>query len=112
VIETELFLELLMSLLTDPSGFDCGGEHLEARVGWHVRHLVFLLASRPAFADKPDLVAWHALHTIIEHPMLMAIRTRTRRAAKRHVNLPFVPRRQLTLCHFLSANNASAETGG
>ena len=33
-----------------------------------------MLASRPAFADEPDLVAWHALHTIIEHTVLMAIR--------------------------------------
>jgi len=33
-----------------------------------------LLASRPAFADEPDLVARHALHTIIAHAVLMAIR--------------------------------------
>jgi hypothetical protein len=33
-----------------------------------------LLARRPAFADEPDLVARHALHTIIEHAVLMAIR--------------------------------------
>src|ERR1700679_190540 len=63
-----------MRLLTDPSGFDRGGEHLEARIGREVRHIVFLLASRPAFADKPDLVARHALHTIIKHAVLMAIR--------------------------------------
>jgi hypothetical protein len=25
---------LLMRLLTNPSGFDRGGEHLEARIGW------------------------------------------------------------------------------
>src|SRR5664279_1587515 len=63
-----------MRLLADPSGFDRGGEHLEARVGWQVRHIVFLLASRPAFADEPDLVARHALHTIVAHAVLMAIR--------------------------------------
>ena len=34
VVEAELLLELLMRLLTDPSGFDRGGEHLEARIGW------------------------------------------------------------------------------
>jgi hypothetical protein len=33
-----------------------------------------LLASRPTFADEPDLVARHALHTIIEHAVLVAIR--------------------------------------
>ena len=31
--------------------------------------------------------------------------TRTRRAVKRHVSRPLVPRRQLTLCHLPSANN-------
>jgi hypothetical protein len=34
VVKAELLLELLMRLLTDPSGFDRGGEHLEARIGW------------------------------------------------------------------------------
>ena len=34
VVEAELLLELLMRLLTTPSGFDRGGEHLEARIGW------------------------------------------------------------------------------
>ena len=63
-----------MRLLTDPSGFDRGGELLEARIGWEVRHVVFLLASRPAFADEPDLVARHALHTIVEHAVFVAIR--------------------------------------
>ena len=33
VVEAKLLLELLMRLLTDPSGFDRGGEHLEARIG-------------------------------------------------------------------------------
>ncbi len=44
VIETEFFLELLMRLLTDPSAFDRGGQRFEARVGWQVRHIIFLLA--------------------------------------------------------------------
>jgi hypothetical protein len=62
-----------MRLLADPSGFDRGGEHLKARISRQVRHIVFLLAGRPAFADEPDLVAWHALHSVIEHAVLMAI---------------------------------------
>jgi hypothetical protein len=33
VVEAEFLLELLMRLLTDPSGFDRGREHLEARIG-------------------------------------------------------------------------------
>ena len=74
MVEAKLLLELLMRLLTDPSGFDRGGEHLEARIGRQVRHIVFLLAGRSAFADEPDLVARHALHSVIEHAVLMAIR--------------------------------------
>ena len=34
VIEAEFFLELLMRLLADPSGFDRSGECFEARIGW------------------------------------------------------------------------------
>jgi len=37
VVEAEFLLELLMRLLTDSSGFDRGGEHLEARVGWYTQ---------------------------------------------------------------------------
>ena len=74
VVEAEFLLELLMRLLTDPSGFDRGGKRFEARIGWQVRHIVFLFARRPAFADEPDLVARHALHTIVAHAVLVAIR--------------------------------------
>ena len=74
MVEAEFLLELLMRLLTDPSGFDRGGERFEARVGRQVRHIIFLLAGRPAFADEPDLVARHALHAIIEHTVLMTVR--------------------------------------
>ena len=74
MVETKLLLELLMRLLTDPSGFDRGGEHSE---GSHrlvsSTHSIFA-CQRPAFADEPDLVARHALHTIIAHAVLMAIR--------------------------------------
>ena len=78
VIEAEFLLELLMRLLTDPSGFDRGGELLQACICWQVRHIVFLLARRPAFADEPDLVARHALHTIVAHAVLVAIRNANR----------------------------------
>ncbi|GLS35785.1 hypothetical protein GCM10010869_13740 [Mesorhizobium tianshanense] len=36
--------------------------------------MVFLLSGRPPLANEPDLFARHALHPIIEHPVLMAIR--------------------------------------
>ena len=49
MVEAEFLLELLMRLFTDPSGFDRGGELLQARIGWQVRHIAFLFARRPAF---------------------------------------------------------------
>ena len=112
MVEPELLLELLVGLFTDPPGLDRGSERLDGGIGRQVRHIVFLFPGRPPLADEPDLVTRHALHTVIEHPVLMAIRNATRRAVKRHVSRPLVPRRQLTLCHLPSANNASAETGG
>src|SRR5215218_7833389 len=63
-----------MRLLTDPPRLDCGGEHFEPGIGRQVRHLVFLLPGRSPLANEPDLVARHALHAIVEHPVLMAIR--------------------------------------
>ena len=74
MVEAEFLLELLMRLLTDPPRLDRGGEPLERGLGRQVRQVVFLLSGRPALADEPDLVARHALHAIVEHPVLMAIR--------------------------------------
>ena len=44
MIEAKFFLELLMRLFTNPSGFDRGGERFQARVGRQVGHIVFLLS--------------------------------------------------------------------
>ena len=74
MVEAEFFFQLLMRLLADPSGFDRGGERLEAGIGRQVGHIVFLLAGRPPFADEPDFVARHALHAIIKHAVLMTVR--------------------------------------
>ena len=74
MVEPKLFLELLVRLFTDPSGLDGGCKHHDGGIGRQVRPLVFLLSGRSPLADEPDLVARHALHTIIEHPMLMTVR--------------------------------------
>ncbi len=74
MVEPKLLLELLVGLFTDPPGLDRGSERLDGGIGRQVRHIVFLLPGRPPLADEPDLVARHALHTVIEHPVLMAIR--------------------------------------
>ena len=73
MVEPKLLLELLVGLFTDPSGLDRGCERLDGGIGRQVRQIVFLLPGRPPFANEPDLLARHALHTIIEHPVLMAI---------------------------------------
>ena len=36
MIEAELFLQLLMRLLTDPALLDGAGEHLDRRAAWQV----------------------------------------------------------------------------
>jgi hypothetical protein len=73
MVKAKLFLELLVRLLTDPSGFDGGSERLDGGFGRQVLHIIFLLPSRAPFADEPDLVAGHALHTVVEHAVLVAI---------------------------------------
>lgn len=57
VIEAEFLLELLMRLFTNPPGLDCRSELFQAHIARQVRHIVFLFAGRPAFANEPDLVA-------------------------------------------------------
>ena len=74
MVEPKFLFELLLGLITNPSGFDRDDQHLERSIGRQVRHIVVLLAGRPPLADEPDLVTRHALDTIIERPMLMAIR--------------------------------------
>jgi hypothetical protein len=74
VVEPKLLLELLVGLFTDPPGLDRGSERLDGGIVRQVRHIVFLLPGRPPLADEPDLVARHALHTVVKHPVLMAIR--------------------------------------
>ena len=56
VIETELFFELLMSLLTNPSRLD--GRRQGGQVGRRreIGEIVLLLSRHPVFADKPNLV--------------------------------------------------------
>src|ERR1700712_5634961 len=73
VIEAEFLLKLLMSLLADPPGLDRGGELSKRCPGRQVRHIVLPFSTRPPFPDEPDLVAGHALHAIVAHPVLVAV---------------------------------------
>jgi len=44
VVEAEFLLELLVSLLTDPTRLDRGREHLQVRVGGQIGEVVLSLA--------------------------------------------------------------------
>jgi hypothetical protein len=71
-----------------------------------------LLAGRPAFADEPDFIAWHALHAIVEHAMLMAIGYADTAGRKETGQPTFGASPPTDLFHFSSASKASAATGG
>src|ERR1044071_5512447 len=74
MVKAEFLLELLMRLLADPPRLDGGREPFERGLGWQVGYIVLLLPGRSPLADKPDLIARHALHAIVEHPVLMGVR--------------------------------------
>lgn len=63
-----------MRLFADPPRLDRGGEHFERGIGRQVRRVIYLLSGRSPLADKPDLVTRHALHAVVEHPVLMTFR--------------------------------------
>ena len=73
MVEAEFLLELLMSLLADPPVLDRSGELSERCPGRQVRHIVLPFSTRPPFPNEPDLVAGHALHAIVAHPVLVAV---------------------------------------
>src|SRR3990167_4377007 len=57
VIEAELFLQLLMGLLTDPAGLDCASQLPERCVGGQIAEVVFAFAGGAVLPDKPYLFA-------------------------------------------------------
>ena len=108
VVEPEFFLQLLVSLLTDPARLDGAGEHRDRRVGGKVGEVVFVLASSATFADQPGFVSGHMLATHVANAMCGPSATRTRTAAKRADGRPLVPRRQPTERQDVPASIASA----
>ena len=57
VVETEFLLELLMGLLTNPSGFDRGREIAQSHSRGKAGEIVLPFPRRPLLADKPGLFA-------------------------------------------------------
>jgi hypothetical protein len=60
-------------LFIDPSGFDRGGERPDGGVGGQSKRSIYVLRSTVA-PREADLLAGHALDTVIKHPLPMAIR--------------------------------------
>ncbi len=63
VVKPELFLQLLMGLLTDPARLDSAGQCLDRRVSRQVREVVFSLPIGTTFSDQPRLRTGHVLAT-------------------------------------------------
>lgn len=57
MIKAELFLELLMGLLADPTGFDGAGQLLERGIDRQVAEVVFALGGGTMLADQLYLLA-------------------------------------------------------
>ena len=108
VVETQFFFQLLVSLLANPSRLDGGRQGAQVRLRWQVGEIVFLLSRHPVFADEPSLVAWQMLLTLSLIRCGGPSATRTRTAAKRALSFPFVPVRQLMVCHWALASMSSA----
>ena len=73
VVEAELFFQLLMGLLADPSRLDGGGQGAQVRLGGQVGEIVFLLSGRPVFADQPGLVPRKMLLTLVPDPLRRSV---------------------------------------
>ena len=69
VIETELFFQLLVSLLANPSRLDGGRQGAQVGLRRQVGEIVFLLSRQPVFADEPGLVPWQMLLALVPDPL-------------------------------------------
>src|SRR5262245_19899983 len=106
VIETEFFFQLLVSLLANPSRLDGGRQCAQVGLRRQVGEIVFLFSRHPVFADEPCLCCWPLSLIRCVGPSAMRVRT----AAKRALSFPFVPVRQLMVCHLALASTSSAAT--
>src|SRR5262245_61755375 len=73
VIETELFFQLLVSLLANPSCLDGGRQGVQFGLCRQVGEIVFLLSRHPVFANQPSLVAGQMLLTLVSDPLRRSV---------------------------------------
>ena len=109
MVEAEFFLELLVSLLADPTRFDRRSHFPEIGVGREVGQIVFLLAGRSPTSQisSPGMCCMPLSPIRCGGPSA----TRTRTAAKQAFRGPFVPLRQASVRHFAWVSMSSAVAG-
>ncbi len=100
MVEAELFLELLVGLLAYPPGFDGTGQLFERRVAGQIAEIVFTLAGGAMLTDQPDLFAGKMLLAKVTDTLRRPVSDPHAHGSKPRRELAFVPRRQLTVCHF------------
>ena len=69
VVEAKFLFQLLMGLLADPSGLDCGSQVAQVHLGWQVGKIVFLFSRQALLTDEPSLITWKMLLTFIPYPL-------------------------------------------
>src|SRR5512143_3156948 len=74
VVETEFFLQLLVSLLANPARLDGGSKRAQVSRRRQVGEIVFLLSRHPVFADEPSLLARQMLLTLVGDPLRRSVR--------------------------------------
>ncbi len=73
VIETEFFLQLLVSLLANPTSLDGSRERAQVSLCRQVGEIVFLLSRHPMFSDEPSLLAGQMLLTLVPDPLRRSV---------------------------------------
>ncbi len=89
-----------------------GREHAQVVRRRQVGEIVFLLSRLPVFTNKPNLLAGQMLPPLVPDPLNCSVRDPQRALAKRALSFPFVPVRQLMVCHLASASMTSAGNDG
>jgi hypothetical protein len=73
VIETELFFQLLVCLLANPSCLDGSSQGAQRSLRRQVGEIVFLLSGHPVFADEPNLLPRQMLLTLVPDPLRRSV---------------------------------------
>jgi len=73
VVEAKFLFQLLMGLLADPSGLDCGSQVAQVHLGWQVGKIVFLFSRQALLTDEPSLITWKMLLTFIPYPLRRSV---------------------------------------